>query len=112
MKGTIRPMILASQLRDAIEDGAWIEVECVGEPVRVGNTHRGDWTVHICQGEGDLVAEAVYVTGRDLAPRSFRTVAGLLSFCQELGAAKFSCPLISGTRGTWVFGTSRMAEGR
>ena len=41
MAGTKYPVILTSQIGEAIEEGAWIEVECVEAPERGGNTHRG-----------------------------------------------------------------------
>jgi hypothetical protein len=47
------------------------------------------------------------VTNRDLKPRVFKTAAGLMSFCLELGAKVFSCPLREGERGTWEFETTR-----
>ena len=35
------------------------------------------------------------------------TAAGLMSFCLELDAKVFSCPLREGERGTWEFETTR-----
>ena len=44
MAGTKYPVILTSHMQEAIEGGAWIEVECVEAPEKGGNTHRGGWT--------------------------------------------------------------------
>ncbi|MBL3705332.1 hypothetical protein GI582_21755 [Sulfitobacter sp. BDSS02] len=108
MAGTKYPVILTSHMQEAIQGGAWIEVECVEAPEKGGNTHRGGWTVFVCSNDGQGgVHRSVYVTNRDLKPRVFKTAAGLMSFCLELDAKVFSCPLREGERGTWEFETTR-----
>lgn len=110
MAGTKHPVILTSHMKDAIEEGAWIEVECVEAPERGGNTHRGGWTIFVCSDDGQgAVHRSVYVTNRDLKPRVFKTAAGLMSFSMELGVKNFVCPLQEGARGTWEFDTSRIS---
>ena len=92
-----------------MEEGAWIEVECVQAPERGGNTHRGGWTIFVCADDGSGgIHRSVYVTNRDLKPRVFKTAAGLMSFCMELGVKVFVCPLQEGARGTWEFENSRI----
>ena len=71
MAGTKYPVILTSHMQEAIEGGAWIEVECVEAPEKGGNTHRGGWTVFVCSNDGQGgVHRSVYVTNRDLQDRS------------------------------------------
>ena len=109
MAGTKYPVILTSQIGEAIEEGAWIEVECVEAPEKGGNTHRGGWTIFVCSDDGQGgVHRSVYVTNRGLKPRVFKTAAGLMSYCMELDAKIFSCPLREGAKGTWEFEQTRI----
>ena len=113
MRESKHPVILAAHIRPAIEDGAWMEIECVEGAVRGGNTHKGKWKVYVCaQDETGDVSKAVFVVGRDLEPRIFKTVAGLMSFCIELGHKPFICPFEEGDVDVWNFDSSRKHSSR
>lgn len=109
MRETKSPVILTAHIKPAIEDGGWIEVECVEPVERGGNTYRGGWKVYVCdQDSTGNVIRAVYVIGRDLTPRIFKTATGLMSFCMELQLRTFICPFEEGETEVWKFGTSHM----
>ena len=109
MRETRHPVVLTAHLQPAIDDGAWIEVECVEAPERGGNTFRGGWKIYVCALDATGAAvRAVHVTGRDLTPRIFRTLTGLMSFCMEMRMHPFVCPYEVGGIEVWKFGTSKM----
>ena len=109
MRETRSPVILAAHIDPAINDGAWIEVECVEAAERGGNTHRGGWKIHVCALDTTgVVIRAVYVIGRDLTPHIFRTTTGLMSFCMEMQMRPFICPYEVGEIEVWKFATSKM----
>lgn len=109
MRETKNPVILTAHIRPAIEDGAWIEVKCMESAIRGGNTHRGKWKIYVC-GESSTgeISRAVYVVGRNLEPRIFKTVAGLMSFCVEIQMHPFICPFEEGKVEVWKFESSRI----
>lgn len=102
------PVILTAQLKEAIEDGAWIEVECTETAVARGNTHKGMWKIFVCAHEDDAVTRAVHVNGRNLEPRIIKTVGGLQNFGMELGMTKrIGIPIQESEVEVWEFETSK-----
>ena len=109
MREAKSPVILTAHIRSAIEDGGWIEVECLEPVERGGNTYRGGWKVYVCdQDSAGTIVRAVHVVGRGLTPRIFKTITGLMSFCMELQMHTFICPFETGKTGVWKFETSRI----
>jgi hypothetical protein len=98
------PVILTAHMKEAIKDGAWIEVECIESAVARGNTHRGEWKIYVCAHLGGTINKAIYVSGRNLEPRIYKTVAGLQSFGMEMGLEKRICiPIQEGEIEVWEF---------
>ena len=103
MRNESKPVILVSQIRGAVRDGAWIEIECEKSAFRDGNMYRGAWRAYVCdfvRGSED-VDRAVCVSAGNLTPRVFKTIVGVSGFAMELGMRKFELPLAKGETSEW-----------
>lgn len=90
-------------VKQALDDGGVIEVECLTSASREGSVYRGEWRfyLHSCDDE-DGEVRALVVTHRALEPKVVRTVHGLVGLAAELGIDAPVVPLSKGQKGTWT----------
>jgi hypothetical protein len=93
--------VLAHQIGNKIEGGAWLEIECTANPTRTGNRYTGEWRVYVCARENYEVIRSPFVEGRFLRPRTFKSVPALMSLCLEHGLKPFVLPLETGDVSVW-----------
>ncbi len=108
MRETSEPVILVEHIPEAIETGAWFEIECIKAATKSGNTHSGGWIVRVCQAIEDKTVKAVLVKARGLETRVWRGTGGLMNFAIEYQAKRFVCPIREGDKGVWTFETSNL----
>ncbi len=96
----LTPVILLAGLKEALTEGGQLEVECIEAAEKFGNTFRGGWKVFVRIG----VQRAVYVVSRNIEPKVFKTVTGLVSFAMDNGFSVVGVPLRVGERVEWVNG--------
>ena len=97
----ISPVISLAGLREALDDGGTIEVECVDTPFRQTNSYRGAWKFYVIAEIDGTTHRLLFVHGRDIRPRIIRTATGLSSFAIELGVSPVAIPRIAGERAVW-----------
>ena len=93
----LTPVILQAGLREALSEGGTLEAECVEEASKQGNIWQGSWRIHLCLRD----QRALLVLSRNLDPREFKTITGLISFGHELGFSVVPVPLRQGVRAAW-----------
>ena len=93
----LTPVILQSELKEALAAGSTLEIDCIEAANRQGNIWCGVWKVFVRHGS----QRAVIVATRNLEPRVFKTITGLFSFAHEFGFKVVSVPLRKGERVEW-----------
>jgi hypothetical protein len=97
----LTPVIFQAGLMEARNEGGIVEVDCLEDAKKVGNTWAGNWRISLRFGD----QSALLVVKRHLEPREFKTIAGLISFGVELGLTTVPVPLKKGEKATWIHGT-------
>ncbi|WP_158967209.1 hypothetical protein [Chachezhania sediminis] len=106
----ISPVISLAGLREALEQGGEVEVECIDTPFRQTNSYRGAWKFYVLAEIDGVRHRLLFVHGRDIRPRIIRTATGLISFAIELGVSPVAIPRFAGERAVWTRHDGRMPE--
>lgn len=96
----LTPAILQAGLKEAVTEGGIVEAHCVEDAKKVGNIWQGTWRIQLRMGG----QTALLVIARDLEPREFKTITGLISFGVELGLTTVPIPLRMGEKAIWTHG--------
>ncbi|OWU72314.1 hypothetical protein ATO3_17400 [Marinibacterium profundimaris] len=94
-------MISLAGLREALDAGGIVEVECIDAPFRQTNSYRGAWKFYVIAEVDGAEHRLLFVHGRDIKARVIRTATGLISFGIELGVSPIAIPLHAGERAIW-----------
>lgn len=97
----VSPVITLAGVREALEDGGTVEVECIETPFRQTNSYRGAWKFYVVAEVDGVVHRLLFVHGRDIKARVIRTATGLISFGIDLGVSPISIPRFAGERAEW-----------
>ena len=97
----VSPVITLAGLREALEAGGTIEVECIEEPERLSNQYRGSWKFYVLADVKGTQHRLLLVHGRDIKPKIVRTLTGLYSFAADLGISPISVPRHADERAVW-----------
>lgn len=97
----VSPVITLAGLREALEAGGTVEVECVEVPERLSNQYRAAWKFYVPTEVGGQIHHLLLVHGRDIKAKTIRTLTGLYSFGVDLGVSPISVPRHAGERAVW-----------
>ena len=98
----VSPVISLAGVRDTLDSGGTVEVECVDAPFRQTNSYRGAWKFYVLAEVDGVEHRLLFVHGRDIKARIIRTATGLISFGIELGVSPICIPLFAGERAKWT----------
>lgn len=100
-----RPVQTIRGVRQALDDGGRIEVECLTSAWREGSIWRGEWRFYARSTDADATnVRALVVTHHALEPKVVRTVHGLVGLATDLGIDLPQIPLSEGQMGVWARG--------
>lgn len=97
----VSPVITLAGVREALAAGGTVEVVCQEEPSRVSNQYQGAWRFYVLAEVEDEVHRLLLVHGRDIRPKTIRTLTGLYSFASDLGVSPVSVPRHADERAVW-----------
>jgi|TARA_R110000737_G_scaffold32761_2_gene51162 hypothetical protein len=97
----VSPVITLAGLREALEAGGTVEVECMNVPERQSNQYRAAWKFYVLAEVEGQTHRLLLVHGRDIKAKTIRTLTGLYSFGMDLGVSPISVPRHAGERAVW-----------
>ena len=97
----VSPVITLAGVRETLEAGGTVEVECIESPTRVSNQFQAAWKFYAVAEVDGQTHRLLLVHGRDIKTRTIRTLTGLLSFGMDLGVSPISVPRHVGERAVW-----------
>ncbi len=93
------PVYMEYELKEALEDGGVLEIECITAANRTSEEVRGEWSIFVRETVGGQVVRSVLCSRRNTGPRVFRTARGVVGLAAKLGATVISVPLLEGEIG-------------
>ncbi len=96
MKKEALMVILAAKFKENVEQGWFIEIECMEPPWKYGSTYRGIWRMFCVS--PDRSERMVLVMKKNIEPREFLSVHGVVAFLVDMGVALAIAPMIEGQR--------------
>jgi hypothetical protein len=90
------PVYMENYFREALENGAVLEIECIAPISHVSNNVRGEWLFFVRETLNGQVVRSALCSRRKTEPRVIKTAQGVASLAANLGATVVSIPYVEG----------------
>ncbi len=90
------PVYMESHFKDALKNGAVLEIECISAITHSSNNLRGEWLFFAREVLNGRVVRSALCSYRKTDPRVIKTAQGVASLAANLGATVASIPFVEG----------------
>ncbi len=90
------PVYMENHFKEALKNGAVLEIECIAPITHVSNNLRGEWLFLARETLNGQVVRSALCSRRNTEPRVIKTAQGVASMAANLGATVASIPFVEG----------------
>jgi len=96
MSREVLTVILAANFKKNVEQGWSILIECMEKPWKHGSVYRGRWRAFCLS--PDRAEKPILVMRKNIEPRIFLSVHGVIAFLEEMGVDMAVAPMVEGQK--------------